>query len=184
MLCLLNLLAQFFRGWDWFLDCTLGSSSEGWRFGPIASSTEFDAISFTTALLWVCRNVESEVVLAGFVTSSVGLGVGMLIVLGIMLRRCQRIWSASSQDLEKPSQLNSSGSVAATWRNRTALTGLPRYLAIAEGEVEEMFQKNGRAEYMEALYRILRAIREDREIASTATPRWGSREVSTVEETE
>ena len=181
---LLNLLAQFFRGWDWFLDCILGSSSEGWRFGPVATPTELDALSFTTALLWVCRNVESEVVLAGFVTSLVGLGVGILVVLGVVLRRCQRIWLGFPQGSEKPPQLDSRGTDAATWRTRTALTCPPQRLAIAEREVEEMFQESGSAMYVEALHQVLRAIREDRGFASTATPRWGSREVSTVEETE
>ena len=60
------MLEQAFILWDSVLGGLLGPGSQDWRFGTIVPPTEFDAISQTTALLWIYRNVASGCVFLGF----------------------------------------------------------------------------------------------------------------------
>jgi len=77
----LQVLVSFFRAWDRLVDLFSSAKNVEWRFREVVVPTEFDAISPTTALLWLCRNVAPEIVWAG-VVGGVILGLVLVCVVG------------------------------------------------------------------------------------------------------
>ena len=82
LLWLMQWLVTLLRCWDNVITLILGVENRELHFGDITAPTEFDAVSPTAALLWLFRNLASEVVLAGF-GGGVFLGLVAICACGI-----------------------------------------------------------------------------------------------------
>ena len=80
-------LVRLFSYWDSIVEWVLGPVGSDWRFGVVVPPTDFDAMSHTTALLWLYRNVSSELVWLSFVACMITVVCGtvmMLLLLGYL----------------------------------------------------------------------------------------------------
>ena len=180
LLVLLQGLMHMFQVWDSAVDLVLGPSGFEWRFGSIVPPTGFDAVSYTTALLWLYRNVASEIVLLSFVLCAATIVFSML-ALTIVLVHVGWRWF---HHLGESGDVPESRTPGLRKKRRNGSGTVVSKRVITSRRRDSRMNEEQRRLLMRAIQQALVDEEASEEGISAITPLTASRDVSTIEEME